>query len=179
MRSAASAEDLTARARIRDAAILRFGRDGFRAGVRTVAEDAGVSPALVLHHFGSKQRLREECDAHVLATIAAHKNEALGPGGADVLLVKMAEVESYAPLAAYVIRSLQDGGGMAGGFVESFVADARRYLADGVAAGTIRPSRDEDARRGEIEVYSIYLEPSTWGHGVARELMRTVITELG
>ncbi len=44
---------------------------------------------------------------------------------------------------------------------------------------TVGPSRDEDAQRGELEVYSIYLEPSTWGHGVARELMRTVIRESG
>lgn len=147
MRSAASdPDDLTARARIRDAAILRFGRDGFRTGVRTVAQDAGVSPALVLHHFGSKQGLREACDAHVLATIAAHKTETLGPSGADAVLLKMAQVESFAPLAAYVVRSLQDGEGLARGFLESFVADTRRYLEDGVAAGTVRPSVDEDAR---------------------------------
>lgn len=41
------------------------------------------------------------------------------------------------------------------------------------------PGRDEDARRGEREIYSIYLEPHAWGHGVARDLMRTVISETG
>lgn len=41
------------------------------------------------------------------------------------------------------------------------------------------PSRDEDARRGEREIYSIYLDPGTWGHGVARDLIRTVLTEVG
>ena len=40
------------RARIRDAAVLRYGRDGFRVGLRVVAQDAGVSAALILHHFG-------------------------------------------------------------------------------------------------------------------------------
>ncbi|MCC2335625.1 GNAT family N-acetyltransferase [Cellulomonas wangsupingiae] len=41
------------------------------------------------------------------------------------------------------------------------------------------PSRDEDARRREREIYSIYLDPGTWGHGVARDLMRTVLAETG
>ena len=68
-------EDLTARARIRDAAVARFGRDGFRAPVRAIAEDAGVSAALVIHHFGSKDALRAECDEHVLRVIrdGAHR----------------------------------------------------------------------------------------------------------
>lgn len=37
------------------------------------------------------------------------------------------------------------------------------------------PSRDEDADRTTLEIYAIYLEPSAWGRGVARELMRTVL----
>jgi len=41
------------------------------------------------------------------------------------------------------------------------------------------PSRDEDARRGEQEIYAIYLDPGTWGHGVARDLIRTVLAAVG
>ena len=53
-----SASDLTARARIRDAALARFGAEGIAGtSVRAVAADAGVSPALVLHHFGSKHHV--------------------------------------------------------------------------------------------------------------------------
>ncbi|WP_028050247.1 GNAT family N-acetyltransferase [Cellulomonas sp. URHD0024] len=44
---------------------------------------------------------------------------------------------------------------------------------------TIGPSRDEDAGRGDREIYSIYLDPGIWGHGVARDLMRTVIASVG
>ena len=40
------------------------------------------------------------------------------------------------------------------------------------------PSRDEDAERATMEIYSIYLEPAAWGRGVARELMRTVLASL-
>lgn len=59
----------------------------------------------------------------------------------------------------------------------------RTYVADGdgrvVGFASFGPSRDEDARRGEREVYAIYLDPGTWGHGVARELMRTVLNDVG
>jgi ribosomal protein S18 acetylase RimI-like enzyme len=44
---------------------------------------------------------------------------------------------------------------------------------------TVGPSRDEDAARSDREIYSIYLDPGTWGHGVARDLMRTVISSVG
>ena len=50
--------DLTARARIRDAAIECFARQGFAVSVRAIAAHAGVSPGLVIHHFGSKAGLR-------------------------------------------------------------------------------------------------------------------------
>lgn len=54
-------------------------------------------------------------------------------------------------------------------------------VSDGRVLGfaSYGPGRDEDARRGEREIYSIYLDPGTWGHGVARDLMRAVIAEVG
>ena len=63
MRSAP--EDRTAIARIRDAAIDQFGQKGFAVGLRTIADAAGVSAALVIHHFGSKDGLRKVCDDYI------------------------------------------------------------------------------------------------------------------
>lgn len=48
-----------------------------------------------------------------------------------------------------------------------------------VGFASVGPSRDEDARNGEKEIYSIYLEPDAWGRGVARELLRTVVAQAG
>ena len=48
-----------------------------------------------------------------------------------------------------------------------------------VGFATLDPGRDEDVRRGDREIYSIYLEPERWGQGVARDLMRTVVAEAG
>jgi AcrR family transcriptional regulator len=59
--------DLTARARIRDAAVVGIAEYGVRGvTVRTIAAQAGVSPALVIHHFGSKQGVVDAAAAAVL-----------------------------------------------------------------------------------------------------------------
>lgn len=60
--------------------------------------------------------------------------------------------------------------------VYTWVAEAGDRI---LGFATLGPGRDEDVRRGDREIYSIYLEPEQWGQGVARELMRTVVAEAG
>ncbi|TDD30515.1 TetR/AcrR family transcriptional regulator [Kribbella turkmenica] len=131
--------------RIRDAAIVRFGRDGFSAGLRAVAADARVTAGLVVHHFGSKDGLRRACDAYVLEVIRSEKMKAV-TGSASGMIAQLAEVEEYAPLALYAMRSMQSGGELATAFVEQMCRDAEQYLAAGVEAGKIKPSRDPAGR---------------------------------
>ncbi len=76
-------EDLTGRARIRDAAMLEFAEHGAKgATIRGIAKAAGVSPALVQHHFGTKEALRRACDEYVIETIRETKQEASAAGWA-------------------------------------------------------------------------------------------------
>lgn len=131
-------------ARIRDAAVLRFGRDGFSAGLRVIAADAGVTAGLVMHHFGSKDGLRAACDEHVLEVIRSAKMRATS--GSVNVIAQLAEVDEYAPYALYGLRSIQAGGDLARSFVEKMATDAGDYLEAGVRAGTIRPSRDAAGR---------------------------------
>lgn len=132
--------------RIRDAAIKRFARDGFGAGLRTIAADAGVTAGLVVHHFGSKDGLRRACDEQVLRFLRQEKTKALTDGTAAMLLAQMAQVEQFAPMVQYLLRSMQAGGQLALEMVEQMTADAEAYLAAGEAAGVVRPSRDPAAR---------------------------------
>jgi AcrR family transcriptional regulator len=138
--------DLTARARIRDAAVDRFARDGFGVGLRAIADDAGVSAALIIHHFGSKDGLRAACDDHVLRIIAEAETTAVAGTSPDQVFMQMATLDEWAPVTGYALRSLQAGGSLARSFLERFISDAESYLAAGVAAGTIQPTRDERAR---------------------------------
>jgi AcrR family transcriptional regulator len=150
MRSA----DLTATARIRDAAIEQFGQHGFDVGLRAIAEAAGVSAALVIHHFGSKDGLRKACDDFVAEEIRSSKSEAIRSNDPATWLAQMAEIESYAPLTAYLVRSLQAGGELATMLWHRMIEDAEEYMAEGVRAGTIKPSRDPHARAEFLTITS-------------------------
>src|SRR5580693_6656658 len=127
-----SADDLTAAARIRDAAIERFGEQGFGVGLRAIAEAAGVSAALVIHHFGSKDGLRKACDDYVAEEIRSSKSEALRSNDPATWFAAMAEIESYAPLMAYLVRSMQSGGELAKMLWHRMIDNAEEYLGEGV-----------------------------------------------
>src|SRR6516165_10542669 len=123
-----SADDLTAAARIRDAAIEQFGARGFGVGLRSIAAAAGVSAALVIHHFGSKDGLRKACDDYVAEEIRSSKSEAIQSNDPATWLAQMAEIESYAPLTAYLVRSLQTGGELAAMLWDRMIENAEEYF---------------------------------------------------
>lgn len=141
-----STDDLTATARIRDAAIEQFGAHGFGTSVRAIATAAGVSPGLVIHHFGSKEGLRKACDDHIAEYVRSAKSESIQSSDPATWLAQMAEIEEYAPLMVYLVRSMQTGGELAKAFWRRMLDNTEQYLDDGVRAGTIKPSDDPKAR---------------------------------
>lgn len=101
------AGDLTARARMREAALRLFSQKGYEAtSVSDIAAAAGVSGGLIRHHFGSKEGLRRACDEAVLAELAAGKerNAALMEKGVEPVLD-----HRRAELGRYLGRSAVDG----------------------------------------------------------------------
>ncbi len=121
-------------------------------GLRLIAEDAGVSAALIVHHFGSKEGLRAECDERVLELIREHKEKIVAVGTMENALLALASMDESAPLLGYGLRSMQAGGRLAKSYIDQFVADAEVYCAAAVAAGTMLPSLDEKARARYLTV---------------------------
>lgn len=144
MRSAS--DDRTAIARIRDAAIQQWGEQGFNVGLRSIAEAAGVSAALVIHHFGSKDGLRKECDDYIAEEIRTGKSASLQTKDPADWFAQMAAIESYAPLMAYLVRSMQSGSDLAKMMWQRMIDNAEEYLEEGVRNGLLKPSRDPRAR---------------------------------
>jgi TetR/AcrR family transcriptional regulator, regulator of cefoperazone and chloramphenicol sensitivity len=144
MRSAS--DDRTAVARIRDAAIDQWGQHSFNVGLRSIAEAAGVSAALVIHHFGSKEGLRKACDDYIAEEIRTGKAASMQTRDPADWFAQMAEVESYAPLMAYLVRSMQSGSDLAKMLWRKMIDDAEQYLDEGVLNGVLKPSRDPRAR---------------------------------
>ena len=141
-----SVDDLTATARIRDAAIEQFGEHGFDVGLRVIAKAAGVSAALVIHHFGSKDGLRKACDDFVAESIRATKSETIQSTDPASWLAQLADIESFAPLMAYLVRSMQSGGELAKMLWRNMIDNVEQYMDEGVRAGTVKASRNPKAR---------------------------------
>jgi len=140
-----SPSDLTARARIREVAIECFVDEGFGVSMRTIAARADVSLGLITHHFGSKSALRAECDAEVLRRYHALKSEAIAdPSG--YLFSRLTAPGTAASIVVYIVRAIHAGGRPAQTFLENLIDEARAVMAEGVASGLVRPSRDEEGR---------------------------------
>lgn len=184
-------EDLTARARVRDAAIECFAAEGFGASFRTIAAHAGVSPGLITHHFGSKDALRDECDAEVLRRYRELKAEAVDHASA-YLLKYLADPGGSPTILVYLVRAVHAGGAAARNVLDRLMDDARPLMKQGVENGLIRPSRDEEARlryltyqtMGALLVQFLTAEPTSPAEFVAsmrdrdRELILPIL-ELG
>ncbi|WP_302893220.1 TetR/AcrR family transcriptional regulator [Actinomadura luzonensis] len=135
-------EDLTARARIRDAAVRLFGELGFeRTTFRAVAAIAGVAPSLVRHHFGSKQGLRQACDEQLIRMLRRldARVEADGMRAAPDV-----RPSALGPYQRYLGRALSEGA--AGALFDEFVRIHERWLAQADAARPDEPQADLRAR---------------------------------
>jgi AcrR family transcriptional regulator len=123
-------EDLTARARIREAALKHFAEDGYeRATIRAIARTAGVSPGLLRHHYGSKEALRQACDDYVYETLHHLNAQLLSDPG------RSASVRGTAQrFGRYVARSLVDGSATIGVIFDEMVSLTEQWLQRADAA---------------------------------------------
>lgn len=145
--SSAPPNDLTVRARIRDAAVAHFAADGFSAtNLRAIAATVGVSAGLVIHHFGSKEKLREACDEHVLRVLTERTAAGADSAGLrDRLSTYMSDPEGYSMHLRYMMRAIADDAPAASTFVDSVVDESEAVIRAGIADGTMRDSSDPRA----------------------------------
>ncbi|WP_062134575.1 TetR/AcrR family transcriptional regulator [Demequina aestuarii] len=146
-------------ARIRDAALSLFsGPLGPTASVRDIAEHAGVSPALIIRHFGSKQGLREAVDAEVAATIdrllaEIESNPELGVDGnqASALAVAMeAHLPPGSPIPGYLSWCVGDASDGAQRLLAQIMDASRRAFEAVAEAGLVDRGPDPAVRAAVI-----------------------------
>lgn len=147
MRSATIDADLTTKARIRDAALNRFPRDGFAATtIRAIATEAGVSPGLVVHHFGSKDGLREACDSYVVGKfretkLAAMEDENVSNPGFAATAFQVA-----GPLLRYFSWALVRGHSAADELFDEMVREGLEITRTAIDKGMVKDSPDITTR---------------------------------
>lgn len=146
--------DLTARARIRDAALQHFGEHGFeRATIRGIAETAGVSSGLVRHHFGSKQALREACDAHLSTAIRRINDQARADSTLGEVNYVAAARAAVGPYQRYLARALAEGSATT--VFDDMVRMGEEWLAVSDAGRPDPPEVDRKARATLITAMSL------------------------
>ncbi len=155
-----SSTDLTARARIRDAAIALFTERGIPgASIRDIAQAAGVSSGLLRHHFGSKEGLRDACDEYAMARITE----------IQLRFTESRVLDSIAPdalpLQRYLVRSLMDGSPRGAAMFEQAVAGGEQWLA-----GT-------DLQTSDVRAFVAVLGAMKLGMFVMREQLSSVLGE--
>jgi len=124
-----SAEDLTARARIRDAALRLFAERGLDGTtIRDIASAAGVSGGLIRHHFGSKDDLRAACDSYALDQIMRIKEQAVLEGQLANPAFMSAAHPTVLLTLRYLARSLVDGSPAAAAMFDEMVALGEAWL---------------------------------------------------
>ena len=140
-------EDATAAARIREAAIVRFGRRGYeRTSVREIAADAGVSPALVIHHFGSKEGLRTACDETLVRELMAEKAKTRAPAIAETMREWLDRPERFGAYIDYFATMLAEGSEGGNRLFDRLLRETEAMLEAGVADGSMLPSADPEMR---------------------------------
>ena len=145
-----------ARERIAAAATDLFGRHGVRGTtVKMVAEQAGVSPALVIHHFGSKEGLRAACDRRLVEQLRAMKTSAMADSPAFYIPRASAGMDDSRPLLRYLARVLVDRSPEVDALVDEIVDDAVVYTQQAEDGGWIVPSADRRARVVVLTLWSL------------------------
>ena len=128
-----------------------FARRGAAAvTIRDIAAEAGVSPSLVIHHYGSKQGLREAVDNRAIALVNAFVTELTAASGggpsASLAAALSSELERDPLLPGYLRRLLVDGGKPAETLFRRLFEAVLSGFATLEAAGLVRPSSDAEVR---------------------------------
>lgn len=146
MHSASDADDLTRRARVRQAALELFAEHGFeKTTVQAIADAAGVSPALVIHHYGSKDELRRHCDEHVVEKLINEPKTSAETLSASAVMRLLGQVDSAVPAFNYLARMLVEPGEAGDELFARLVTSTEQTLAEGRQVGSINTTSDPQA----------------------------------
>ncbi len=142
------ASDLTSYARIRNAALEGFARDGVAGtSIRDVAKAAEVSPGLVQHHFPNKAALVEAVNDYVIEVATNAFSQPLENDSPADIQQQLGDrvtalVREHPTTLRYVARSAADGEETALGLFDAFLAIARSQWQAVADQDLLRPDTD-------------------------------------
>ena len=145
-------DDLTARARLRDAAIALIAA-GEKPTARSVAARANVSIGLIRHHFGTMDGLLLTCDEHVATLIRNAKNDAIRGPIPNVLEVLRETGQDN--VLGYLAHRLTDSSTAIDALVDQLADDAADYMRRAIDADLLTPVPNVAAAARMLTIYSL------------------------
>ena len=160
--------DLTAKARIRNAALTLFAAGGASGtSMRAIASAAGVTVGLVVHHYGTKDQLREAVDVRIVEVFAeAIASAPIKGSSRDIRVARDTAVSTM--LAAnpeivdYLRRTLLDAPGDNGRLLERLAELSATQVRQLQAAGLTSARHGLAAQVTEIlmnQLGRLFLQP--------------------
>ncbi|SNY88295.1 transcriptional regulator, TetR family [Nocardia amikacinitolerans] len=148
----ATNEDLTAKARIRNAAMDLYAQYGAeRVSLRAVAAEAGVTLGLVQHHFKTKAGLEAAVDqlivdyfAHTVAAVPVEGDTAQVAAARDEAVRRM--LAANPAVVNYIRRAVLEPSGTRAELLESLVELTRREVIGLREAGVASTDRRESTQ---------------------------------
>ncbi|MFF0531011.1 TetR/AcrR family transcriptional regulator [Nocardia amikacinitolerans] len=148
----ATNEDLTAKARIRNAAMDLYAQYGAeRVSLRAVAAEAGVTLGLVQHHFKTKAGLEAAVDqlivdyfAHTVAAVPVEGDTARVAAARDEAVRRM--LAANPAVVNYIRRAVLEPSGTRAELLESLVELTRREVVGLREAGVASIDRRESTQ---------------------------------
>jgi AcrR family transcriptional regulator len=168
MRSAAGAEAIV------DAATRVFASEGIGAtSLRAVARAAGVSPALVVHHFGGKDGLVEAVEEAALREFG-NAYESVEPGeGTDLLRERArqttAVMRERPDVCAYLGRALVEGTPGSARLFRLMIEGGRAEIDALIEKGAVR--EDADRLWATLQHFFLIWAPLTFMPLLEREVL--------
>lgn len=160
-------DDRTARAVIRDEALCLFAEHGAEGvSVRAIADAAGVSPALIIRHYGSKDGLREAVDQHVVrvfemlltGAVAAPDADPLREGGARSLAASItSRLPPVSPIPRYLGRLFVSGGAAGHDVFRRLFELSKEMLGLWSEGTSVVPGGDPDVRAAFLLINDLAL----------------------
>jgi AcrR family transcriptional regulator len=139
---------------IRDTAMALFGERGAAdVSVREIATAAGVSPGLVIHHFGSKAGLKAAVDKRAGEILGDLLNELVGPdapASGSLSDAFASALERDPALLGYIRRNLVDGGPAGAELFRRLFEVTEAGLGGLAELGVIRPAADAPIRAAVV-----------------------------
>lgn len=133
-----------------------FAREGFSGtSLRMIAVEAGVSAALLVHHFGSKQKLIEETIAVTLGEWMAEKDHLIELPLSEALAQWPQTAEGGKQKLAFFKQVMLAGGKPAQLLLERMQQETKQRLAAMGAAGSMRSLEDLETGSLLMAIYGL------------------------